>query len=157
MTTQWLDDDERSLWKRLLTIGEYLPPAVDSRLRKSAGLTLYEYYVLAMLSESPTRSRLMTDLAIATNGSLSRLSHAATKLENNGWITRDFAPGQRRSTVATLTELGWRKVVETAPGHVNTVRELIFDRLTPDQTRTLLNALEPLFGPDWPTQGSRPL
>ena len=141
---------------RLQAVGEYLPTAVESQLRKDAGLTRYEYYVLAMLSESPTRSRLMADLAAATNGSLSRLSHAAAKLESNGWITRDFAPGQRRSTVATLTDQGWHKVVETAPGHVTNVRKLIFDRLTPEQTRALFDALEPLFDSDWPRKATNP-
>ncbi|MEU3979148.1 MarR family transcriptional regulator [Streptomyces sp. NPDC026672] len=150
MATRWLDDEERALWMRLQALSECLPPAVEAQLRKDAGLTRYEYYVLAVLSEAPTRSRLMADLAAVTNGSLSRLSHAAAKLEANGWITRDYAPGQRRSTVATLTDAGWRKVVEAAPGHVTRVRELLFDRLTPEQTRALLDAIQPLFGPDAP-------
>lgn len=138
------------MWMRLQVLSDWLPAAVDSQLRKDTGLTRYEYHVLVMLSESRTRSRLMSDLAAATNGSLSRLSHAAAKLETNGWITRDFAPGQRRSIVATLTDKGWCKLVEAAPGHVEHVRELLFDRFTPEQTRALLAALDPLFSRDWP-------
>jgi DNA-binding MarR family transcriptional regulator len=149
VTTRWLDQDERAVWMRLQVISEWLPNAVEAQLRRDAGLTRYEYYVLVILSESPDRSRLMSDLAAATNGSLSRLSHAAAKLEANGFITRDFAPGQRRSTVATLTEEGWRKLVDAAPGHVENVRQLLFERLTLEQTKTLLDALEPLFGPGW--------
>ena len=88
MEPHWLNNDERGLWMRLHGLSESLLSDVDSQLRRDAGLTRYEYYVLAMLSESPTRSRLMSDLALATNGSLSRLSHAAAKLEANGWLTR---------------------------------------------------------------------
>jgi DNA-binding MarR family transcriptional regulator len=141
----WLDEDERGLWLRLHGLSERLLSHVDSQLRRDAGLTRYEYYVLAMLSESPTRSRPMSELALATNGSLSRLSHAAAKLEADGWLTRSHAAGQRRSVVATLTEEGRCKIAESAPGHVAAVRERIFDHLTPDQVKALYEALAPLF------------
>ncbi|MFC0540260.1 MarR family winged helix-turn-helix transcriptional regulator [Kutzneria chonburiensis] len=145
MEPHWLNNDELGLWMRLHGLSERLLSDVDSQLRRDAGLTRYEYYVLAMLSESPTRSRLMSELALATNGSLSRLSHAATKLEANGWLTRSHAAGQRRSVVATLTDEGWDKICESAPGHVAAVRERIFDHLTPEQAKTLYEALAPLF------------
>jgi DNA-binding MarR family transcriptional regulator len=145
MEPHWLNNDERGLWMRLHGLSERLLSDVDSQLRRDAGLTRYEYYVLAMLSESPTRSRLMSELALATNGSLSRLSHAAAKLEANGWLTRSHAAGQRRSVVATLTDEGWNKISEAAPGHVAAVRERIFDHLTPEQAKTLYEALAPLF------------
>jgi DNA-binding MarR family transcriptional regulator len=145
MEPHWLNNDELGLWMRLHGLSERLLSDVDSQLRRDAGLTRYEYYVLAMLSESPTRSRLMSDLALATNGSLSRLSHAAAKLEANGWLTRSHAAGQRRSVVATLTDEGWRKISESAPGHVTAVRERIFDHLTPEQVTALYEALAPLF------------
>ncbi|GAA3438536.1 MarR family transcriptional regulator [Kutzneria kofuensis] len=154
MAQRWLDEDERALWMRMHAIGESLLSEIDSQLRRDAGLTRYEYYVLAMLSESPTRSRLMSDLAVATNGSLSRLSHAAAKLEANGWLTRSYATGQRRSTVATLTDEGWRKLSESAPGHVAAVRERLIDRLTPEQVKALYEALGPLFADGWPRGGS---
>jgi len=145
MEPHWLNNDERGLWMRLHALSERLLSDVDSQLRRDAGLTRYEYYVLAMLSESPTRSRLMSDLALATNGSLSRLSHAAAKLEANGWLTRSHAAGQRRSVVATLTDEGWDKISECAPGHVAAVRQRIFDHLTPEQAAALYEALDPLF------------
>ncbi|HEV7564463.1 MAG TPA: MarR family transcriptional regulator [Microbacteriaceae bacterium] len=141
---RWLDADENRLWMRLHAICEFVPGAVDAQLRKDSGLTRYEYYVLAMLSEFPGRSCMMTDLATATNGSLSRLSHAATRLERSGLITRGHVENNRRTTVATLTEAGWQKLVESAPGHVEEVRKLIFDGLTGEQVRALNAALAPL-------------
>jgi hypothetical protein len=39
--------------------------------------------------------------------------------------------------VAVLTDAGWEMLVATAPGHVTAVREYLFDRLTPDQVRSL--------------------
>ncbi|CAN5337319.1 MarR family winged helix-turn-helix transcriptional regulator [soil metagenome] len=143
--TRWLNDDERALWMRMQAIAEFVPAAVDAQLRASAGLTRYDYYVLAMLSESRSHSRPMSDLAMVTNGSLSRLSHAAAKLEQSGLITRAPIVGDRRATLATLTEAGWNKVVATAPGHVAEVRKIVFDNLTAEQVTALNEALAPVI------------
>ncbi|MDQ1575225.1 MAG: hypothetical protein QOH55_375 [Microbacteriaceae bacterium] len=141
---RWLNADENKLWMRLHAICEFVPGIVDAQLRKDSGLTRYEYYVLAMLSEFPGHSCMMSDLATATNGSLSRLSHAAARLEEGGLITRGHVENNRRATAATLTEAGLQKLVESAPGHVEAVRRLIFDGLTPEQVRALNSALAPL-------------
>ena len=39
--------------------------------------------------------------------------------------------------MARLTEAGWAKIVETAPGRVEHVRTMVFDALTPQQVRQL--------------------
>ena len=41
------------------------------------------------------------------------------------------------STNARLTEEGWDVLVAAAPGHVETVRALVFDDLTPDDVAAL--------------------
>ena len=53
-----------------------------------------------------------------------------------GW-TRHPHEHDRRSTVATLTDAGWDKVVAAAPGHVAAVRRLLVDRLSPAQLAAL--------------------
>ena len=53
METQWLSEDELAAWKRFVAVLELLPGVLDSQLRKDAGLTHFDYYVLAMLSEAP--------------------------------------------------------------------------------------------------------
>ncbi|MGW4906364.1 MarR family winged helix-turn-helix transcriptional regulator [Streptomyces sp. NPDC004270] len=64
----------------------------------------------------------MSELALFANGSLSRLSHVAKRLENRGRLRREPDPDNGRFTVATLTEAGWAKVADSAPAHVATVR-----------------------------------
>ena len=49
---QWLDGDERSTW-RLAAVMVKLPAALDAQLQRDAGLSFFEYMVLAMLSERP--------------------------------------------------------------------------------------------------------
>jgi DNA-binding MarR family transcriptional regulator len=133
MDVRWLDEDELTAWIRLVGVVELLPGVLDTQLRREAGLTHFEYYVLAMLSESPQRTLRMTALAARTNATLPRLSHVVRRLEDRGLVARSACPEDARATNAQLTDAGWRKLEATAPGHVATVREHVIDALTPEQ------------------------
>jgi DNA-binding MarR family transcriptional regulator len=92
----------------------------------------------------------MSHLAAMAESGLPRLSQVVGRLEKRGWVTRTADPTDGRSTLATLTGAGWDKVVQTAPGHVEEVRRLVFDTLTKAQTRQLremskriMNAIDP--------------
>ena len=137
MNTRWLDDDEQAAWVRLAAVVELLPGVLEAQLRTDADLTHFEYWVLAMLSEAPSRTLRMTALASRTSGSLSRLSHVVTRLEGRGLLERFPCPEDRRATNARLTEAGWDVVVAAAPGHVETVRDYVVDALTPRQLAQL--------------------
>ena len=150
MAPRWLDDSERAAWLRLAAVLELLPGALDSQLRSEAGLTHFEYFVLAMLSEAPARTLRMTGLAQLTNATLPRLSHVARRLEDRGLVERFACPEDGRATNVRLTDAGWEAVVAAAPGHVATVRHHVVDALTPEQleqlrdiTGELLTRLDP--------------
>jgi DNA-binding MarR family transcriptional regulator len=135
--TRWLTDEERQTWLAVLGLLVRLPAALDTQLQRDAGMNNFEYQVLAGLSDSPGRTMRMSDLALLANGSLSRMSHVVNRLEKRGWVTRTPDPADGRYILATLTDDGMAKLVDTAPGHVETVRELIFDPLTQAQSRQL--------------------
>jgi DNA-binding MarR family transcriptional regulator len=135
--TRWLDDEERQTWLAMLGLMIRLPAALDAQLQRDAGMSSFEYQVLAGLSESSNRTMRMSDLALLANGSLSRMSHVVNRLEKRGWVTRTPDPADGRYILATLTDSGMDKLAETASGHVEAVRELIFDPLTKAQTRQL--------------------
>ena len=150
MDTPWLDDRQQAAWVRLAAVLELLPGALDSQLRRDAGITHYEYFVLAMLSEAPRRTLRMTELAQQTNATLPRLSHVVSRMEARGLVERFPCPEDARATNARLTTAGWKKLVATAPGHVATVRDTVVDRLTPQQldqlavvADALLHGLDP--------------
>lgn len=134
---QWLDRDELAAWVRLTAVLELLPGVLDSQLRRDAGLTAFEYYVLAMLSEAPERTLRMTALAAQTNATLPRLSHVVRRLEDRRLVERFPCPEDGRATNARLTEAGWQKVREAAPGHVASVRRHVIDALTAEQIRQI--------------------
>jgi DNA-binding MarR family transcriptional regulator len=137
MDTQWLDADERAAWLRLAAVVELLPGALDTQLRRDSGLTHFEYFVLAMLSEAPGHSLRMTALAHRTNGTLPRLSHVIARLEARGLVERFPCPEDRRATNARLTPAGWDTVVAAAPGHVGAVRHHVLDALSRTQLEQL--------------------
>lgn len=149
--TIWLNAEQEATWRSLMAAIMLVPGALDAQLQRDAKLTHAGYVVLSALSEDPERSIRMSRLAQLSSMSVSRLSHLVDRLSAEGWVERRPVPGDRRSTMAVLTDAGWEKVVETAPGHVNNVRTLIFERLTPSQTRqlgTIMEKILPLLDPE---------
>ncbi|AYJ49942.1 MarR family winged helix-turn-helix transcriptional regulator [Rhodococcus sp. P1Y] len=126
--THWLTDNEQAAWRSLVAILTRLPAALDTQLQRDSSLTHFDYFVLSGLSEAPDRRLQLRDLAKFANASLSRLSHVVTKLEKIGWVRRESIEGSRGS-YAVLTDTGMEKVVEAAPGHVETVQALLFEGL----------------------------
>jgi DNA-binding MarR family transcriptional regulator len=110
---------------------------LDRQLQQDAAMPHTYYLILAMLSEAPQRTLRMSDLAAVAGTSQSRLSHAAARLEEAGWIERRRCPTDKRGFLATLTDDGFAVLEATAPGHVEAVRSTIFDPLTPDQVDQL--------------------
>ena len=151
---RWLDSHEERVWRSMLVILERLPSSIDTQLKRDVGITRFEYNVLSMLSMSPDDTAPMSSLAFLTNGSMSRLSHAVTKLEERGWMRRSPSATDRRSLLATLTPEGRRLLEQAAPAHVEQVRTSLFDAIPPERMRELGELLEPvaraLLGPGDP-------
>ncbi|MGB3412570.1 MAG: MarR family transcriptional regulator [Microthrixaceae bacterium] len=134
---RWLSEEEQETWLSLVSMLIRLPAQLDRQLQRDAGITHFEYQVLAGLSEAADGTMRMTLLAERTEGSLPRLSQVVARLEKRGWVTRSTDPDDGRCTLATLTSEGRDKVVEAAPGHVAEVRRLVLDPLSPTQAKQL--------------------
>jgi DNA-binding MarR family transcriptional regulator len=134
---EWLTDDQQAAWRPFVGLLFRFPALLDAQLQKDAGISHFEYLVLSSLSEAPDRTLRMSQLAALASGSMSRLSHVVSRLESRGWVRRQPSPGDGRFISAVLTDRGWQKVVETAPGHVAAVRSLLVDVLTPAQLSSL--------------------
>lgn len=134
---RWLTEEQQRAWRKFAAVFTVLPAALDAQLQRDAELTHFGYWVLAVLSESPTRALRMSDLALRSNASLSRVSHVVARLEARGWVRRQPSEDDRRSNLAELTDAGHDKIVASAPGHIETVRSLVFDALTDDQVKQL--------------------
>ena len=134
---RWLTHEQQQTWRRLVEVLIKVPAALEAQLQRDAGLTHMGYIVLVRLSEQADRRLSMSRLAKMVSASLSRLSHVVARLEGQGWVCRERDPVDGRVQIAVLTDAGYAKIKDSAPGHVEAVQQLIFDRLTPAQERQL--------------------
>ncbi|MGP4048799.1 MarR family winged helix-turn-helix transcriptional regulator [Streptomyces sp. 2A115] len=137
MTTRWLTPEEQRAWRAYIAASLLLEDAIDRQLQQEAGMPHLYYTILANLSDAPDRRLRMTDLAERTKITRSRLTYAVTRLEKDGSVRREGCRSDKRGSTAVLTEEGMAVLERTAPGHVETVRASLFDRLTPEQVTQL--------------------
>ncbi|MET4002363.1 DNA-binding MarR family transcriptional regulator [Arthrobacter sp. UYCu511] len=129
---RWLNVQERAAWLSLLSVMTLLPGALEGALQREAKLSLFEYNILAMLSEAQTEAQMlpMSELAARTSASLSRLSHVVKKLQARGLVERSVHAEDARVTEASITESGMELIRALAPLHVESVRASVFDQLS---------------------------
>lgn len=143
---RWLNDAEQQAWRAYLEATRLLFDSLDRQLQRDAGIPHAYYEILVQLSEAPDQALRMSELAERSQFSRSRLSHAADRLEERGWIERALCPTDKRGQIATLTDAGFAALKAAAPGHVAEVRRLMIDRLTPAQTAQLREIAEAIIG-----------
>jgi len=134
---RWLTAEEQRAWRAFLAATHELFDQLDRQLTRDSGFSQADYEVLVRLSEADGDRLRMSELAEHTLFSRSRLSHAVARLERDGLVERAACETDRRGTFAQLTAEGRRQLERAAPGHVDQVRKLVFDRLSPDQVAEL--------------------
>lgn len=142
--------EERRTWAPLTAVLELLPRQLDAQLLQDARLTHFDYMTLSLLALADGRRLRMSTLASGVNATLSRLSHAISRLELRGYVRREQAADDARATDVILTAEGRRTVIRATPEHVANVREFVLDALTAEQreqlrgiTQAVLSRLDP--------------
>ncbi|MET9733190.1 MarR family transcriptional regulator [Streptomyces sp. NPDC006458] len=133
----WLTAEEQRVWRSYLHATTLLEDHLDRQLQRDAGMPHIYYGLLVRLGDAPERRLRMTELAMDAKITRSRLSHAIARLEKNGWVRRENCDSDKRGQFAVLTDDGYEVLRRTAPGHVTAVRQALFDRLTPEQQKSL--------------------
>jgi DNA-binding MarR family transcriptional regulator len=148
---RWLSAEEQHTWIAWVFSTRLIWEELERDLQRDAAMPFGYYDILVMLSDSPGRRLRMSALADSTQSSRSRLSHAVTRLEDLGWVRRETCPDDRRGQNAVLTDDGFAALEAAAPFHVESVRQHLFDVLSPEQlaqvrdiSDTLLAHLLPL-------------
>ena len=136
-TTRWLDEDQQHSWRQLLRGSAKLLDDLNRDLEEQSGLSLSEYEVLVRLSEAEGRTLRMSVLADELVHSRSRLTHTIRRMEQAGLVERSSCPDDRRGVNCTLTAAGFARLEGAAPGHVESVRARLVDRISPEQLRQL--------------------
>ncbi|OBK26201.1 MarR family winged helix-turn-helix transcriptional regulator [Mycobacterium asiaticum] len=114
--------------------------AVRQQLQADGDLSYVQFEILAQLAEADGQLT-MTDLADKVVYSRSGLTHQAGLLEKAGLITRNASPHDRRATTVDITEAGRARLAQVMPGHIEVVRELLFDSLSDQDVQLLGNTM----------------
>ena len=133
----WLTTDEQATWRSFLAMNKLIRETLERQLQRDARMPMTYYIIMAMLSEAPDRTMRMTELAAIAGTSQSQLSHAATRLEESGWIERRRCLDDKRGYLAVLTDAGFDVLTMASPGHVESVRTVLFDALSHEQVGQL--------------------
>jgi DNA-binding MarR family transcriptional regulator len=141
-TTQWLTEEEGRAWLGYISLSALLGDYLDRQLQRDAGMSHTTYHLLTRLAAEPGHKLRLTELAQSVGITRSRLSHAVSKLEALGWLSRSSDPSDKRGQYATLTEAGQAIQAAAAPGHVEAVRQVVFDRLSATQVNQLAEISE---------------
>ena len=122
-----LNTEQLGAYFALIEVSSLLQYAVDEHLRADGDLSYVQFQILARLVDAPEGSLRMTDLADGVVYSRSGLTYQAGLLDKRGLITRSPSPDDERSVIVAVTGAGRDLIARVLPGHVDSVRRLLFD------------------------------
>jgi DNA-binding MarR family transcriptional regulator len=131
--TRWLTDSEQRAWRGYHAVQARLSARLNRQLQTDSGLSLADYEVLVALTDRPEGRLRVFELAEALQWEQSRLSHHLARMQQRGLVNRRACRDDRRGSYVLVTAAGRRAIEAAAPGHVEAVRRLFFDGLSPDQ------------------------
>jgi DNA-binding MarR family transcriptional regulator len=139
---RWLTAQEEHLWRRWLTLNARLSATLHRELQNDAGLSMPDFEVLVHLTDRPEGRMRVTDLARLLQWERSRVSHHVTRMESRRLVQRVECPEDGRGAFVVITPQGRAAIEQAAPGHVSTVRRLVFDALTPEEIDALATIID---------------
>jgi DNA-binding MarR family transcriptional regulator len=134
---RWLDRREQEAWRSYLRMAGRLSAHLNRQLQADSDLSLADFDVLVHLTDVPERRLRVVELARELEWEKSRLSHHVARMERRGLVRREECEDDGRGSYIVLTPAGLAAIESAAPGHVATVRDVVFDALTPEQVLAL--------------------
>jgi len=132
---RWLDATQQRAWRGFLDLHARLSAKLNRDLQQTSGLTLSDYDVLVHLTDVPEGRLRAFELGDGLQWDKSRVSKQVARLAARGLVAREECETDRRGAYVVLTPAGRAAIEAAAPAHVELVHRLIFDTLTPGQTR----------------------
>jgi DNA-binding MarR family transcriptional regulator len=139
---RWLTAHEERVWRRWLTLNARLSATLHRELQDDAGLSMPDFEVLVHLTDSPEGRIRVTDLARLLQWERSRVSHHVTRMARRRLVQRVECAEDGRGAFIVITPQGRAAIEQAAPGHVTTVRRLIFDALSPEEVDAFATLIE---------------
>ncbi|MBB1513652.1 MULTISPECIES: MarR family winged helix-turn-helix transcriptional regulator [unclassified Tessaracoccus] len=136
----WLSESQQRVWRSYLLAKTHIEEYLEEALR-DFGLSLAEYELLVRLSESPDHTIRMGELAASVGHSRSRLTHTVKRMEQAGFVKRTSCASDGRGVQATMTQTGFDLLKKAAPAHVDSVRRVFVDAMSPEDYVALGRAM----------------
>jgi DNA-binding MarR family transcriptional regulator len=144
---RWLSPEQLHAWRAFLLAYARVVQQLNDDMQARSDMPLTWYDVLVHLSEAPGGTLCMTDLAESVFISRSGLTRLVDRMEHGGLVKRSPAPDDRRRMMASLTDEGFRRLAEAAPGHVEALRTVMIDLLDDTDIRALATVMDKITAP----------
>ncbi|MEU2623134.1 MarR family transcriptional regulator [Streptomyces sp. NPDC007157] len=134
---RWLTADEQHAWRGFLRLNDRLRGRLSRLMQAESNVSAADFGVLVELTDTPDGRRRILDLARALEWEKSRVSHHIARMVKRGLVVRDECAEDGRGAFVVITEEGRAAIEAAAPRHVEAVRELFLDHVTPAELRML--------------------
>ncbi|MFD9192272.1 MarR family winged helix-turn-helix transcriptional regulator [Streptomyces phaeochromogenes] len=136
-TSRWLTDAEQHAWRSFVRLQDRLLGRLGREMQAESGLSSADYGVLVELTEVPEGRLRVLELARALEWEKSRMSHHLNRMAKRGMIVREDCSTDARVAFVAVTPAGREALEAAAPRHVEAVRGLFVDPLTPAELAML--------------------
>ncbi|HWF55191.1 MAG TPA: MarR family transcriptional regulator [Solirubrobacteraceae bacterium] len=130
-------DVHRDAWIGLLETHKRLTRALDAELDSRHDLSLSALEVLGRLAAADGRCLRLSQLAVESGLSLSRISRIVDALERRELVRRQPCAADARAVEALLTDAGLALARSAQATHFASVNERFFAQLSPTELTTL--------------------
>ncbi|WP_329233004.1 MarR family winged helix-turn-helix transcriptional regulator [Streptomyces canus] len=145
-TARWLTPEEQRAWRGFVRLHERLGGRLGRLLQSESHVSPADFAVLVHLTDTPEGRQRYQDLARALEWEKSRMSHHIARMAGRGMVVREDCLEDARGAFVVITDVGRAAVEAAAPRHVEAVRELFLDHVTPAELRVLAEISERVIG-----------
>ncbi len=139
---RWLSPVEQQAWRSFVRVHLQLDGRLSRRLQAESNLSAADYGVLVSLTDVPEGRQRLLELARALEWEKSRMSHHITRMVKRGLVVREECAEDGRGAFVVITPAGREAIAAAAPRHVEAVRQLVVDVLTPEELGDLQRICE---------------
>ncbi|TDC08986.1 MarR family transcriptional regulator [Streptomyces sp. 8K308] len=136
-TPRWLTPAEQRAWRSFVGLQQKLMGRLSRQLQSESNLSAADFAVLVELTDLPEGRCRFLDLAKAVEWEKSRMSHHIARMAKRGLVVREECAEDGRGAVVVITPAGREAIEAAAPRHVEAVRQLFLDHVTPHELETL--------------------
>ncbi len=120
---------EMKAWRSYIEASRHLIDVLEGDLTIH-NLSLTDYEILTVIGEAKGGRIRMSDLALSSLVSKSRLSHRIKAMEKLGWVRKESCPEDKRGSFASLTSKGQKVLTGATMDHLQSVKNRFTQNLT---------------------------